>query len=109
MRISGSCLQNVGEGTRESLDALRVSQGRSKASEAHQNEKMVTTLPPDHQCVEPGLRCRVARQRFGYMTPEEFEQLSTNGVRGKRQAEPKGGPCLTPPLRRVSRGGPRTS
>jgi hypothetical protein len=28
------------------------------------------------------------------MTPEEFEQLSTNGARGKQQAEPEGGTVL---------------
>jgi hypothetical protein len=32
----------------------------------------------------------VTLQRLGYVAPEEFEQLSTNGACGKQQAEPEG-------------------
>src|SRR5262249_55582040 len=32
-----------------------------------------------------------ARSSLGHVTPEEFEQLSTNGACGKQQAEPEGG------------------
>jgi hypothetical protein len=30
----------------------------------------------------------------GHVTPEEFDQLSTNGACGKQQAEPEGGTVL---------------
>jgi hypothetical protein len=33
-------------------------------------------------------------QRLGYVVPEEFEQLSTNGACGKQQAEPERGTVL---------------
>jgi hypothetical protein len=36
----------------------------------------------------------VALERLGHVTPEEFEQLSTNGACGKQQAEPEGGTVL---------------
>ena len=44
-----------------------------------------------------------------YVTPEEFEQPNTNGACGKAAGGAGRGPCLTPPLCRVSRGGPGTS
>ena len=37
---------------------------------------------------------RVALQLLGYVAPEEFEQLSSNGACGKQQAEPEGGTVL---------------
>ena len=46
-----------------------------------------------------------AHNALGHVTPEEFDQLSTNAACGKQQAELEGGSCLMPPLSSVSRGG----
>jgi hypothetical protein len=61
--------------------------------------RIIEAWRQDYNTVRP-------RSALGYLTPQEFEQLSPNGESGKQQAEQKEDQCLTPSPREASLGAP---